>query len=67
MNFSLKEHGISRVKSYNRGDKTNITWSSNVTGVTERQLFDAVTKTPQELFDYVFVRYTCIGNVKHID
>ena len=66
MNLYLKEHGFSSVKGYN-GWKTNITWSSNKTGVTERHLFDAVTKTPQELFNYVFVRYTCMANVKHID
>ena len=67
MNLYVKEHGISSVEAYNRGTKTNITWSSNITGVTERQLFDAVTQTPQELFNHVFVRYSSKANVKHFD
>ena len=46
---SLKANGISSVEGYNRisnASNPNISWSSNKTGVTERQLYDQVTRTP---------------------
>lgn len=62
----MKEHGISSVKDYNRilnAKNPNISWSSNITGVTEKQLFDEVTTTPKELFHYIYTRYLSISNI----
>ena len=56
----LKQNGIPSVKSYNRilnASNPKMSWSSNKTGVTEEQLFDQVTRTPKELFNYIYTRY----------
>ena len=65
-NFNFKEHGISGTKSYNylnhwiHTENPNMTWSSNISGVTEKQLFDKVTWTPNELFHMTYTRYVKI-------
>ena len=55
----MQDNGFSNVKSYNwyKGSNGPKKWSSNKTGVTEKELFDAVTRTTDDLFDYVYVRY----------
>ena len=63
---SLKANGISSVEGYNRisnASNPNISWSSNKTGVTERQLYDQVTRTPKELFNYIKARYLSLNKV----
>ena len=57
----LKENGFLSVRAYNY--KGVSSWSSNKTGVTERQLFDDVTRAHKELFDYIYARYTFIKNL----
>ena len=65
-NFNFKEHGISGTRNYNylnqwiHTDNPNMTWSSNISGVTEKQLFDKVTWTPNELFHMTYTRYVKI-------
>ncbi len=50
-------HGISSVGRYNYlSPDYNLTWSSNITGVTERELFLAATWDATEIFRLVFVR-----------
>ena len=61
----LKENGISSVKGYNRisNANPNISWSSNKTGVTEKQLYDQITRNPKELFNYIYTRYLSLNKV----
>ena len=49
-----KAHGIPSVRNYNL--KTDLDWSSNHSDVTPQQLFELVTRTPEELFAGVRIR-----------
>ena len=40
--------------------------TSSKTEVTERQLFDDVTRTHKELVDYIYARYTIVTSIKNV-
>ena len=47
-------HGIGNVENYNY--KTNLTWSSKLNNVSEKQLFDAVTQRFEDLINSTHIR-----------
>ena len=56
LRLKLQNHGIENKKAYNW--YTSLPkWSSNKTGVSEKELFDEVTRTPKELIDQIYARY----------
>ena len=59
LRLKLQNHGIENKKAYNwyKGKDAFGKWSSNKTGVTEKELFDEVTRTPKELIDQIYARY----------
>ena len=59
LRLELQNHGIENKKAYNwyKGKDAFGKWSSNKTGVTEKELFDEVTRTPKELIDQIYARY----------
>ena len=56
-NLSLQKNGIPSIKSYNfYSSMQSNKWSSNQTGVTEKELFNDATWTSKELFNHVYAR-----------